>query len=505
MVDIIGYSYIDKKGRNNVQKAEGLDQSVQKTYSVSALGEMLRSQLVYEFMVNYEKYGVNATIEESIINNNESELLPKNFKIYLMASRSEQQSKEKVRTALTAALMTMKQGQKLRKSGKLFNSMRNDTPKNLELALLLLLGGTLRVRSACHALNKEKQDASEVAKLELGDIEFHERKDGPVSNQFSTKQATATNAEPEPMQSIKVDGPGARTFSKVCSALFDGKNYDGEIMMEKIGSIATTTKTKKGGKKRNKEATQKIARKKSKTTDDKNENDDLMDVEEGRGQQNQNEIEDQHTVKVSVNPDEIVGTVGDDEEDKMFVCKQLADLGIDVSTLCEEKQLSLVSRLRDHFSVVPVDGNENYGQEQRYYDEHLPNMVLGDYRSEITTMKQVLLLAYRNAKIRSVSQYDRTSRGKGFTTAERDNCKEWDEFCASEDASVREKVIKFSALLDIQVHLISALGSDWTTEVLGRSTGVLPAMTILAKTGNGELQNDLTTTYFYYVPEDPGM
>jgi hypothetical protein len=63
-------------------------------------------------------------------------------------------------------------------------------------------------------------------------------------------------------------------------------------------------------------------------------------------------------------------------------------------------------------------------------------------------------------------------------------------------------MLNFAETLNIQVTLISAMGTEWSKEVLGEE-GELPALTILAKTDNTELQNDSTTNYYYYVPEDP--
>jgi len=505
MVQIIGYSYFDKQGRNNLQKTKELEQSVQKTYNKNGLGEMMRSQLVYEFLETYEKYGLNSSIAETHITNGTSELYPKQFKKYLTETRSEQRTDDRVRKAFASAMQSLKGGNDIRTWQKLFNSKRTETPKNLELALMLLFGGTMRIRMACDVLSKNQEDAFEVAKLELGDIEFHEREDAPLSNQFCTKKASARNAKPMPMKLEDITGgQGARNLSDVCSAMFDGETYEGGIMMENNDLLATIKEKYKKKKKRKAANSPNGESKKSKPTNATQGNIDSVDEKDSEEQQKEEKedaIDDEQAL-ITVTTSHDVGTTGNDEDDKTFVSKRMMDLGLNWNALSEEAQLSLVQDLKNYFTTVIVDGNENYGQEQKYYNEHLAGMILGDYKSDITTMREVLDIAYKNAKNREKNEYSRGVGRIGLNKTERQMWKDWEKNYGSDTITVRDKMLNFAETLNIQVTLISAMGTDWSKEVLGRE-GELPALTILAKTDNTELQNDSTTNYYYYVPEDP--
>ena len=178
------------------------------------------------------------------------------------------------------------------------------------------------------------------------------------------------------------------------------------------------------------------------------------------------------------------------------------DLGLNWNALSDEAQSSFVQDLKNYFTTVNVDGNENYGQEQKNYNEHLPGMILGDYESDITTMRGVLDKAYKNAKNRKKNEYSRGVGRIGLNKKERQMWKDWGNNYGSDTITVRDKMLNFAETLNIQVTLISAMGTDWSTEVLGEE-GELPALTILAKTTSTELQNDSTTNYYYYVPENP--
>ena len=515
MVQIIGYSYFDKQGRNNLQKKKELEQSVQKTYNKNGLGEMMRLQLVYEFLEIYEKYGLNSSIAEIHFTNKNSELFPKQFKRYLTETKSEQRSDDRVRKAFASAMQSLKGGNDIRTWPKLFNSKRTETPKNLELALLLLFGGTMRIRMTCDVLSKNQEDALEVAKLELGDIEFHEREDAPLSNQFCTKKASAKNDKPTPMKLEDITGgQGARNLSDVCNAMFDGETYEGGIMMENNDFIAAINEKYKKKKKRKAAETPDGASKKAKPTNATQENIDSVDEKDSEKQQEEEKdsekqqeeekedpVDDEQAL-ITVTTSHEVGTTGNDEDDKTFVSKRMMDLGLNWNALSEEDQLSLVQDLKNYFTTVIVDGNENYGQEQKYYDEHLAGMILGDYKSDITTMREVLDNAYKNAKNRKKNEYSRDVGRIGLNKKERQMWKDWENNYGSDTITVRDKMLNFAETLNIQVTLISAMGTDWSTEVLGEE-GELPALTILAKTTSTELQNDSTTNYYYYVPENP--
>lgn len=505
MVQIIGYSYFDKQGRNNLQKKKELEQSVQKTYNKNGLGEMMRLQLVYEFLEIYEKYGLNSSIAEIHFTNKNSELFPKQFKRYLTETKSEQRSDDRVRKAFASAMQSLKGGNDIRTWPKLFNSKRTETPKNLELALLLLFGGTMRIRMTCDVLSKNQEDALEVAKLELGDIEFHEREDAPLSNQFCTKKASAKNDKPTPMKLEDITGgQGARNLSDVCNAMFDGETYEGGIMMENNDLIAAINEKYKKKKKRKAAETPDGASKKAKPTNATQENIDSVDEKDSEKQQEEEKEDpvDDEQALITVTTSHEVGTTGNDEDDKTFVSKRMMDLGLNWNALSEEDQLSLVQDLKNYFTTVIVDGNENYGQEQKYYDEHLAGMILGDYKSDITTMREVLDNAYKNAKNRKKNEYSRDVGRIGLNKKERQMWKDWENNYGSDTITVRDKMLNFAETLNIQVTLISAMGTDWSTEVLGEE-GELPALTILAKTTSTELQNDSTTNYYYYVPENP--
>lgn len=505
MVQIIGYSYFDKHGRNNLQKKKELEQSVQKTYNKNGLGEMMRSQLVYEFLETYEKYGLNSSIAETHITNKTSELFPKQFKKYLTEIKSEQRTDDKVRKAFASAMQALKGGNDIRTWPKLFNSKRTETPKNLELALLLLFGGTMRIRMACDVLSKNEEDALEVAKLELGDIEFHEREDAPLSNQFSTKKASAKNAKPTPMTLEDITGgQGARNLSDVCNAMFHGETYEGGIMMENNDLLAAINEQYKKKKKRKAVVTPDGASKKAKPTNATQGNIDSVDEKDSEKQQKEEKEDpmDDEQALITVTTSHEVGTTGNDEDDKTFVSKRMMELGLNWNALSDEAQLSLVQDLKNYFTAVPVDGNENYGQEQKYYNEHLAGKILGDYKSDITTMTGVLDKAYKNAKNRKKNEYSRGVGKTGLTKKEREMWKDWGNNYSSDTITVRDKMLNFAETLNIQVTLISAMGTEWSKEVLGEE-GELPALTILAKTDNTELQNDSTTNYYYYVPEDP--
>ena len=207
---------------------------------------------------------------------------------------------------------------------------------------------------------------------------------------------------------------------------------------------------------------------------------------------------DENQAMISLATSHEVGTTGID--DKTFVSEKMIKLGLNWNALSAEAQVSLVQDLRTYFTTVNVDGNENYGQEQKYYDEHLHEMILGDYESDITTMWDVLEKAYKNAKIRKTDEYSRGVGRIGLTREERKMWKNWGDNYGSDTITVGDKMLGFAETLSIQVRLISAMGTNWTTEVLGKE-GELPALTILAKTDNTELQNDSTTDYYYYVPE----
>ena len=211
---------------------------------------------------------------------------------------------------------------------------------------------------------------------------------------------------------------------------------------------------------------------------------------------------DDEQALITVTTSHEVGTTGNDEDDKTFVSKRMMDLGLNWNALSEEDQLSLVQDLKNYFTTVIVDGNENYGQEQKYYDEHLAGMILGDYKSDITTMREVLDNAYKNAKNRKKNEYSRDVGRISLNKKERQMWKDWENNYGSDTITVRDKMLNFAETLNIQVTLISAMGTDWSTEVLGEE-GELPALTILAKTTSTELQNDSTTNYYYYVPENP--
>ena len=228
---------------------------------------------------------------------------------------------------------------------------------------------------------------------------------------------------------------------------------------------------------------------------------DEKDSEEQQKEEKEDAIDDEQAL-ITVTTSHDVGTTGNDEDDKTFVSKRMIDLGLNWNALSEEAQLSLVQDLKNYFTTVIVDGNENYGQEQKYYNEHLAGMILGDYKSDITTMREVLDIAYKNAKNREKNEYSRGVGRIGLNKTERQMWKDWEKNYGSDTITVRDKMLNFAETLNIQVTLISAMGTDWSKEVLGEE-GELPALTILAKTDNTELQNDSTTNYYYYVPEDP--
>lgn len=465
----------------------------------------MRSQLVYEFLGSYAKYGVNSSIAETNITNRTSELFPKEIKKYLTELTSEQRNDDKVRKAFATAMQSVKGGNDIRTWQKLFNSKRNDSPMNLELALLLLFGGTMRIRMACDVLSKKQEDALEVAKLELGDIEYHEREDAPLSNQFCTKKASDTNAKPTPMKLEDITGgERARNLSDVCKAMFDGETYEGGIMMENNGLLAAIKQKYKKKKKRKAAESPNGASKKSKPTNATQKNIgsvDEKDSQKQRKEERENPKDDEQAL-ITVTTSHDDGTIGIDEDDKTFVSKRIMDLGLDWNAISAADQMQLVQDLKNYFTTVNVDGNEHYGEDQKYYNEYLTGMILGDYKSDITTMKEVLDKAYKNAKNRTTNEYSRGVGRKGLSKDERQMWKEWRDNCSSDTMTVRDKMLNFAETLNIQVTLISAMGKDWSKEVLGKE-GELPALTILAQTDNTELQNDSTTNYYYYVPEDP--
>lgn len=499
--DIIGWIYIDTKGRNKNNRKGNVSKSSQKYYSVSDYTAMVRSELVLEFVRCYVKYGLNPTVAASHFNGNATKILPAGFEEYLKNASAGIHTK----STFNALLDDIKEFQthpsrgdkRVRNDlGASFSWVRSDKPYNLESAYILLTFGTLRVREVCDALQKTNNDATAVAKLELGHITFQEECDRPLSDPFKTTTDT-TGSAAEEQSSAYFNGPKARTLTNVCAALFEAKPYDGQIV---LGVQSYFPEKKKGSTKRSAKTKTK-SNKKQKT-----------DVNSSAGQTKNvetNGVVDKEVARNSTDPEVITNvgssieeSAGDDAEDMKFIHEKMVEAGLDVTALDSERETKFMNQMRQYFSTVAVDCEDDYGDEQVHYNTHLAGMILGKCPTDTRNMSKMMQWAFQNAKGRVDNPTKDDTTGKGWKTKERTNFKTWTTYCEDDSKSVEEKIQRFAYLFQVRVTLIRALGDNWTTFKFGEENETeLPPLTILAKTNEDALQNDQSTKYEYYVPE----
>lgn len=453
----------------------------------------------------YVKYGLNPTVADSHFNDNATKILPAGFESYLKNASAGINTKNTLQPLLDDIKEFQSnpgRGDKSVRSdlGKSFSWVRNVAPHTIEMANTLLTFGTLRVRNVCDAMTKENCDATDVAKLELGHITFHAGSERPPSDPFETT-TEPTGSAAEKQITDYFNGPKARTLTKVSAALFGDKPYDDDKIVLDVQSYLP--QKKKSGTKRPAVKTTNKPRKKNKKNSSRsaNQNNKVAD----RQVQNEEEsLHDEDTALIT-NADSCVEVSdGDDDKDMKFIGDQLAEAGVDTTSIDKENWKNLCRGLIDYFRPIAVACEEDYGDEQPLYDTHLADMILGKFPSNVRDMPRMMRWAYQNAKgrVNNPTKTDTTGEGCGWKNAERLTLEDWKKYCEDDSKSVEEKIQRFASVFDVRVTLIRAIGNNWSRLEYGKARkDQLPTLTILAKTKENALQNDQSTEYEYYVPE----
>ena len=545
MADIIGVIYIDKDGRNNVEKKETLQVASQKTYKYARWLSHFRVALVYEFLEMYVIYGIDPKVRDSILQNDEQELVPKLMLEYIKRThtglRHEKEEKDLFANAMKD-LFTDKMTED-KSVGATYGVVRGRKAFTIELGLCLLVAGSIRNRDACNKLDDQGKTATHIGILELGDIGFVQNgKPTALTNPFFKVHPADKVQDQDSTKQLMTDATTyyakdqGRSITRTFHALFGQGDYDGPIVVDVEIPDEPKKKGKKKGAKRKKDGedneTQKKKKKKTKTkkTDDK------MDVDACNAQEQQEEDGDgAKTVNVSVQQGDVMSTSRDELQDKKFIRDILDGIGVDTDKLEPGTLGNIVGRMINHFGnsvnvaagggddassmnanddeddgSVTVESEDDHGKEQDYYNAHLGGMVTGDYNhDELTDMKQVLEIAYRNSKMR-VKKRDEYYRGYNvrghgkFAADQREKFDGWEkQIYDNEEKSVIEKMESFAMEMEIGVKFISAVKDQWTVNEYNLGKEPFYTLTILAKTKGEGLSNDQTTTYEYFVPERP--
>ena len=543
MADIIGVIYIDKDGRNNVEKKATLQVASQKTYKYARWVSQLRVAIVYEFLEMYVIYGIDPKVRDSILQDDEQELVPKLMLEYIKRTHTGHRHEKEERDLFANAMKALFTDKMTvdKSVGQTFGVIRGRRAFTVELGLCLCVAGSIRNRDACNKLDAQGKTATHIGILELGDIGFVQNgKPTALTNPFfkvhpadkvqdqdSTKQVMTTD-------NFYAEGQG-RSITQIFNALFGQGDYDGPIVVDVDIPDEPKKKGKKKGAKRKKDGEDNETQKKKKKTK-KKKTDDNIDVDACNAQEQREEDGDgAKTVTVSVQQGDVMSTSRDELQDKKFIRDILDGIGVDTDNLEPGTIGNIVGRMINHFGnsvnvaagdgdeassmnaeddeddgSVTVESKDDHGNAQDYYNEHLGGMVTGDYNhEELTGMKQVLEMAYRNSKMRvkKSDEYYRgySVRGHGkFAGGQREKFNSWErQIYDNDEKSVVEKIKSFAMEMEIEVKFISAIKDQWTVNKYNLEKAPFYPITILAKTEGEGLSNDQTTTYEYFVPERP--
>lgn len=518
--DIAALAYIDNMGRNNVERKHTIG-SQKVGLAKQKVGSLLKSEIIFDFMVAFASYGLFPSVNESVLKKKQQRLLPKLIHEYFVKSASKDGNESETKAILNRAIDALKKERFTAKNSGVFSGLsgnfstaRSDNPSILEIVLLVHVLGTLKIRGACKLADEEEVVASGLAKNELGGVELYLRtKDeaAPVSCPFKGITDDGDETEPQAMTTARVHVENGRSLVKTCGAVFKGETYAREMIvpaskvlalprrMDNDGDDDDDGDNGDGSNKRPSESVEEEQgnRKKQKTSAASNSDDKIAD-----------EVDEEKTVgRVTVATEELAGSTGNDEDDENFIADELMDLfSFDLSKVAAEKRKQFMERMREWFRCKEDDILMNDNEEEEH--ELLQGLIAGDTAAKpggktSSDMEGVLMAALRNARMRETFNDDFIDKSDvlKYTKPQMKKIKAWKiGTCTDENKTAREKVESFAENLEIRVRLISAIGNEWTENTYGPTNPEKYAVTILAKNDDGEdITNDQTTTYKYYV------
>lgn len=524
-IDIALCSYTDSKNRNNVERKRDIG-SQKQGISKSKYGAVLKSEVVFDFMVVFAAYGCFPALSESVLSTKKQKLLPKLIHEYFVKSTSKNCDEKKNKQILNRAIGEMKKERLSAKAtgilsllGQNFSNKRSDNPSTLEIVLLVHVFGTMKIRGAVMLADEQELVTIEWAKHELGGIELHLRpanEGAPVSNPFNAMTDEGDETEPKSLLTARVHHDDGRNFVKSCRAAFDGEDYAKEMIIPSDKDLQLPKKTDREGgdddddddddKESNKRPSELVEDKQGKNK--KQKTDTEADSSDKNATVRPDEVDEVKTVGfVSVATGDLAGSKGDDDEDMDFISHEIKDFfDMDLSKVSEKKRKDFMERMREWFRCKEDDILMNENEEEEH--ELLQGLIAGDTAAKkdgkrSSDMEGVLMAALRNARMRENFKDDFIDKSdvSRYTKTQMKKINEWRKgACNEENKTAREKVESFARNLEIRVRLVSAIGDEWTEETYGPTNPEKYAVTILAKNDGGEdITNDQTTTYKYYV------